>query len=75
MQAFGDQKFDEIGIKFGGFWRQFWVILEALEAIFAPLGPPEAPLSHQGTPGPSQDPPGSVWERLLGAPGADFGPT
>ena len=53
LQAFGGQTFDEIGIKFGGFWRQFWVILEALEAIFAPLGTLEAPLGQVGTPEPS----------------------
>ena len=75
LEAFGGYIFDRFGVKFGAFWGQIWVILEPLEAIFAPLGPPGAHLGHQGTPGPSQDPPRSVWERPLGAPGADFGPT
>ena len=53
LQAFGCQNFDEFDVKFGGLGRQFWVILEALEAIFAPLGTLEAPLGHLGTPEPS----------------------
>ena len=50
LEVFGGRKFDEFGVKFKGFWRQFWVILDALEAIFAPLGFLEAPLDPQGTP-------------------------
>ena len=42
--------------------EQFWVILEALEAIFASLRSVEAPLGHLGTPGPSCNPLGNVLE-------------
>ena len=59
---------DYFEVDFGSFW-------ELLEVIFASLRPPGTPLVSWFTPGGPQDPPRSVWERLLGPSGADFGPT
>ena len=37
---------DDVGVNFGAFWDHFWIILELLEAFFAVLGPPGAPLGY-----------------------------
>ena len=44
LEAFGSHIFDRFCVKFEAFGDPFWVILELLEAIFAPLGPPAADL-------------------------------
>ncbi len=46
MDAFGSPFFNGFGVIFGGFWDPFWIILELLEALFAVLGPPGAPLGY-----------------------------
>ena len=48
----------------------FW---NHLEAILAPPGPPGGPLGSKCLTGPCLDPPRTLQENLLEAPGADLG--